>query len=87
MGPFTYTGICNLAFMHKGFGFNNFSIVFFFATFQGIIFSMSLQKRRFPDVQVWQFKQWNEGNLFKKSVIKPLTACRSLELRQNLQIL
>ena len=30
------TGICNLAFTHKGFTFNSFSIVFSVLTFQGI---------------------------------------------------
>ena len=50
------TGICNFAFIHKGFGFNNFLIVFFFMTFQGIVFLMSLQKKRFLYVPFWQFE-------------------------------
>ena len=42
---FRPTGIGNLAFAHKGFTFNSFSIVFSVLTFQGIVFLESLRKR------------------------------------------
>ena len=61
MGPFTYSNICNLAFMHKGFVVINFFVVFFLQDFSRIIFSMSLQKRQFPYVEVWQLNKLNLG--------------------------
>ena len=75
VGPFTYTGICNLAFIHKGFGFNNFSIVFFLTTFQGIIaFQCHYRK---DDSLTFKFDNLNnetKGISSKNWVIKPLTA-------------
>ena len=45
MAAFKPTSIGNLAFAHKGFTFNSFSIVFSVLTFQGIVFLESLRKR------------------------------------------
>ena len=45
VAAFRPTSIGNLAFAHKGFTFNSFSIVFSVLTFQGIVFLESLRKR------------------------------------------
>ena len=84
---FRPTCICNLAFAHKGFTFNGFSIVFSVMTFQGIIFLESLLKKWFPQFQLWQIKQWKACYLSKSAVIKTETFCRRVRLRQMLQIL
>ena len=84
---FRPTCISNLAFAHKGFIFNSFSIVFSVMIFQGIVFLESLLKRRFPQVQLWQIKQWKACYLSKTAVIKTETFCRRVRLRQMLQIL
>ena len=87
LAAFRPTNIGNLAFAHKGFTFNSFSIVFSVLTFQGIVFLESLRKRWFPPVQLWQIKQWKACNLSKTAVIKTETFCRRVRLRQILQIL
>ena len=80
MAAFRPTSIGNLAFAHKGFTFNSFSIVFSVMTFQGIVFLESLLKRWFPQVQLWQIKQWKACNLSKTAVIKTETFCRRVRL-------
>ena len=45
LAAFRPTGIGNLAFAHKGFIFNSFSIVYSVMTFRGIVFFESLLKR------------------------------------------
>ena len=80
---FRPTCICNLAFAHKGFTFNSFSIVFSVITFQGIVFLESLLKRWFPQVQLWQIKQWKAWNLSKTAVIKSETFCCTVCLKKS----
>ena len=87
LAAFRPTCICNLAFTHKGFTFNSFSNVFSVVTFQGIVFLESFLKRWFPQVQLWQIKQWKTCYLSKTAVIKTETFCRRVRLRQMLQIL
>ena len=77
---FRPTGICNLAFAHKGFTVNSYSIVFSVMAFQGIVFLESLLKRWFLQVQLWQIKQWKAWNLSKTAVIKTETFCRRARL-------
>ena len=87
LAAFRPTGICNLAFVHKGLDFNSFSVVFSVMTFQGIVFLESLLKRWFLQVQLSQIKQSKAWNHSRTAVIKTETFCRRAKLRQILQIL